>query len=136
MSNNNNPPVPSIYDGQLRELMDIKTQKAKMNFSTKELNAREKALKADVANYVKQNGPIEFPEGRIEYKHNFVKKTFQRAKTLDYLRETLGDEVADAVDAHCTVINESEGVWTYRNRNASLSDDDADVEEDDAAGEV
>ena len=135
MSNNKNKPVASIFDAQLQELMDIKTMKAKMNFSTKELTAREKVLKADVTTFVKENGPIIFPEGRIEYKHDFVKKTFQRAKTLDYIRETLGDEVADAVDAHCTVINESEGVWIYRNRNASLSDETVDTD-DDAAGEV
>ena len=129
--------VASIYDAQLQELMDIKTKKAKNNFSTKELNTREKALKMDVANYVKENGPIVFPEGRIEYKYDCVKRTFQRAKTLDYIRENFGDEVADDVDKNCTITNESDGVWIYRIRNASLSDDDADAQEDDdAAGEV
>ncbi len=137
MSNKNNLRVASIFDGQLQELMDIKTQKAKMNFLTKEINVRERVLKEAVANFVKEHGPIIFPEGRIEYKYNCVKRTFQRSRTLKYLRENFGDEIADAVDANCTVINESEGVWIYHNRKNTNLSDDADVEEDvDVAGEV
>ena len=120
-------PVPSTYDNRLKELIDIKTKKANINLSTKELISREKILKAEVADYVKKNGPIVFPEGRIEYKYNCIKRTLQRPKTLDYIRENFGDEIANAVDKNCTMTNESEGVWTYRKKIDDSSDDASEV---------
>ena len=116
-------PVPSIYDKRLQELMDIKTKKANINLSSKELISREKQLKAEVADYVKKNGPVNLPQGRVEYKYNCMKRTFQRGKTLDYIRKILGEEMANDVDEKCTVINESEGVWTYRKKIEDSSEE-------------
>ena len=127
--------ISNYFISRSQELLDIKSQKNEANILNRELNVQEKILKDELADFVKDNGPIIFPEGRIEYKYNCVKRTFQRALTLDYLREKFGDEVADDVDAHCTVINESEGVWIYWNRNANLYDEVTDVE-DVTAGKV
>ena len=120
-------PVSSIYDKHLHELMGIKAKKANINLSSKDLVSREKMLKAEVADYVKKNGPIIYPEGRIEYKYNCVKRTLQRAKTLDYISKNFGEEMANDVDENCTVVNESEGVWTYRKKIEDLSEDASEV---------
>ena len=122
-------PVPSIYDKRLQELMDIKTKKANINLSSKELISREKQLKAEVADYVKKNGPVNLPQGRVEYKYDCVKRTLQRGKTLDYIRENFGDEIVNDVDKNCTVTNESEGVYSYLKKVEKSSEVTSDVED-------
>jgi len=114
-----------FYDAKIQELFEIRKYRAEATTPIKHLLNREKELKREVAEYVKNNGPIVFDGGRIEYKMNQVKRTLQRISTLEYLRNNFGDEIADKVDAHCTTSNTSEGVWTYlaKNRKESHEDD-------------
>ena len=121
--------IVDVYDKKLQKLIDINDIRSKELISVKSLYDEEKKLKEDVADYVKQYGPILFDNSRIEYKLNHVKKTLQRTPTIDYIRKKYGDEIADDVDDNCTKSNVSEGVWIYVSKSEDDDCDDVDYGE-------
>ena len=108
--------IKSNYEEILLELIELELKYDNLEFTIKELRKRKKQLQEKLIPYLRKYGTVETPVCRLEYRRNFVKRTFQRDKTLEYIRETLGDEVADMVDANCTTVNTSEGLWIYRKK--------------------
>ena len=110
------------FEKILVELIDVRRNRSIMSGNMKELLSREKELKQQITEYVKQHGTVTIGSSRIEFKVNFIKRTLQREPTLDFIRSKYGDDVADDVDKNCTKLNESEGLWFYHGKGDVSSD--------------
>ena len=104
------------YRELLQEYFEIMAAKGQIQDYRDDLSSREKEVGDKLKSFIKGNGPIETPNGRLEVKENFTKRTFQRDKTIEYIRQKYGDDVADDVDENCTVLNQSEGLWFYQSK--------------------
>jgi hypothetical protein len=108
--------IPKFYGELLQEYFEIMAAKNQIQDYRDDLSSREKEVGEKLKLFIKNNGPIETPNGRLEVKENFTKRTFQRDRTIEYIRHKYGDEMADDVDENCTIINQSEGLWFYQSK--------------------
>jgi hypothetical protein len=108
--------IPKFYGELLQEYFEIMAAKNQIQDYRDDLSSREKEVGEKLKLFIKNNGPIETPNDRLEVKENFTKRTFQRDRTIEYIRHKYGDEMADDVDENCTIINQSEGLWFYQSK--------------------
>ena len=86
----------SQFKNKAQELIDLKIQIAS-------LLKQEKQLKKEIEPFVPTDKPLIFEEGQI-YDYSPKKlRSFNRIDVLSYIEEEFGEDVANAVNANCTI---------------------------------
>ena len=102
------------YEVQSTELMDVKKSKARLKMQDEQLDIREKELKKELLDCVKEQYEIVLPLGKLRYYKNETKR-LKRVDTLDFIRSQFGNVTADVVDQKCSVTYHREGIAVYLN---------------------
>ena len=103
-----------LYEVQSTELMDVKESRARLKIQDEQLCIREKELKRELLDYVKDQCEIVLPSGKLRY-YNYECKRLKRDDTLDFIRSQFGNVTADVVDQRCSVTYHFEGIAVYLN---------------------
>ena len=100
------------YESQLTEIMDVKESRARLKMQDEQPHIREKELKSELLDYVKDQCEIVLPLGKLRYYKKETKR-LKRVDTLDFIRSQFGNVTADAVDQRCSVTYHYEGIAVY-----------------------
>ena len=72
------------FEKILVELIDVRRNRSIMSGNMKELLSREKELKQQITEYVKQQGTVTLGSSRIEFKVNFKKKNIAKGTNIGF----------------------------------------------------